>query len=104
MASILSTIIFVLLFIIFSLFVDAHMEHLKLSGAKETMTMRRNLEGNSGSKITASPSRSHQSGQKNTQNEPSKTQPDQASAIITGYVTPDYVCTSDNKCKQLKKP
>nr|VDD56644.1 unnamed protein product [Brassica oleracea] len=68
------------------------------------MTMRRNLEGNSGSKITASPSRSHQSGQKNTQNEPSKTQPDQASAIITGYVTPDYVCTSDNKCKQLKKP
>ncbi|KAF3498633.1 hypothetical protein DY000_02055403 [Brassica cretica] len=63
------------------------MEHRKLSGSKETMNMRRNLEGKSGSKITASPSRSHQSGQKNTQNEPSKTHPDQASAIITGYGT-----------------
>ncbi|CAN7034589.1 unnamed protein product [Brassica rapa subsp. trilocularis] len=76
--SILSSIIFFLLFIGLSHFVDAHMEHRKLSGAKDTISMRRNLEGNGGSKIKASPSWSRRSGQKNTQHEPSKTHPDQA--------------------------
>ncbi|KAJ4879701.1 Uncharacterized protein Rs2_36755 [Raphanus sativus] len=54
------------------------MEHRKLSGAKETMSARRNLEGNGGSKIRAPPSFSPHSGQKNTHNEPSKTHPNQA--------------------------
>ncbi|KAG2318756.1 hypothetical protein Bca52824_011969 [Brassica carinata] len=76
--SILSSIIFFLLFIVLSHFVDAHREHRKLCGAKETMSMRRNLEGKWGSKIKASPSSSYRSGQKNTQHEPSKTHPDQA--------------------------
>ncbi|XP_018447911.2 uncharacterized protein LOC108819388 isoform X2 [Raphanus sativus] len=76
--SILSSIIFFLLFIVLSHFVEAHMEHRKLSGAKETMSARRNLEGNGGSKIRAPPSFSPHSGQKNTHNEPSKTHPNQA--------------------------
>ncbi|KAF8081019.1 hypothetical protein N665_0909s0006 [Sinapis alba] len=77
--SILSSIIFFLLFIAFSHFVDSHDMHRKLSGgAKETTSVRRNLEGNGGSKIKASPSWSPHSGQKNTQHEPSKTHPDQA--------------------------
>ncbi|KAL0699948.1 hypothetical protein Bca4012_056070 [Brassica carinata] len=76
-SSILSSNIFFLLFIIFSLFVDAHMGHRRLIGAKETMTMRRKLEGNGsgGNKIAAHGSYSPQAGRK-TQNEPSKNRPD----------------------------
>ncbi|KAL0799027.1 hypothetical protein Bca101_054202 [Brassica carinata] len=92
MASILSSIIFFLLFIIFSHFVDAHMEHRKLSGSKETMAMRRNLEGkgHGNSKIATPGSKSRQSGQKNTQDKPSKIQPDQATPQITGYSTAHF--------------
>ncbi|CAH2033782.1 unnamed protein product [Thlaspi arvense] len=81
-ASIHSSIVFFLLFIVFSLFINekafaAHMEHRKLYGSKEIMTMRRNLQGNGGAKIGAHPSKSDKAGSK-TQNEPSKTHPDQA--------------------------
>ncbi|KAG7592804.1 hypothetical protein ISN45_Aa01g016610 [Arabidopsis thaliana x Arabidopsis arenosa] len=85
--SIVSSIIFFLLLIILSQFVDgnvfaAQMEHRKLGGAKKTMTMRRNLEenGRQGSKIATPPSTSRHSGQKNIQKEPSDTRPDKARA------------------------
>ncbi|KAG7598138.1 hypothetical protein ISN44_As06g024320 [Arabidopsis suecica] len=94
-ASIVSSIIFFLLFIILSQFVDGNvfadqMEHRKLGGAKKTMTMRRNLEenGRQGSKIATPPSTSRHSGQKNIQKEPSNTRPDKARAqgkIILTY-------------------
>lgn len=58
-----------------------------VGGAKETISMRRNLEGNGGSKIKASPSSSYRSGQKNTQHEPSKTHPDQATHQGQRYIT-----------------
>ncbi|WZZ80914.1 hypothetical protein YC2023_101486 [Brassica napus] len=47
------------------------------------MTTRRNLERNGNSEITASPSWSHHSGQKNTQHKPSKIHPDQAAKTAT---------------------
>ncbi|CAL9216125.1 unnamed protein product [Arabidopsis halleri] len=85
-ASIVSSIILFLLFIILSLFVDGHvfaaqMEHRKLGGAKETMTLRkRNLEenGGKGSKIRTPPSMSRHSGMKNNQDKPTETHPAQA--------------------------
>ncbi|KAG7647410.1 hypothetical protein ISN45_At01g024520 [Arabidopsis thaliana x Arabidopsis arenosa] len=84
--SIVSSIIFFLLFIILSQYVDgngfaAQMEHGKLGGVKKTMTMRRNLEENGqGSKIATPRSTSRRSEQKNIEKEPSKIRPDQATA------------------------
>ncbi|KAJ0247605.1 F3 protein [Hirschfeldia incana] len=85
------------------------MEHRKLSGSKETMAMKRNLEekGHGNSKIATPESRSRQFGQKNTQDKPSKVQPDQATPQITGYMivgsnnkTCSYkVDESSDKCK-----
>ncbi|KAF3555873.1 hypothetical protein F2Q69_00013320 [Brassica cretica] len=51
----------------------------KMGGTKETMTMRRNLEGSghANSKIATPGSTSRHSGQKNIQHKPSKTRPDQ---------------------------
>ncbi|CAN7059537.1 unnamed protein product [Brassica oleracea var. botrytis] len=92
----LSSTIFYILFIIFSLYVDGHMEHRKLSGTKETMTTRRNLERNGNSEITASPSWSHHSGQKNTQHKPSKIHPDQAAKTATK--TTSYVYANTLPC------
>ncbi|CAF2255054.1 hypothetical protein BRARA_H02183 [Brassica rapa] len=101
-ASILSSIIFFLLFIIPSLFVDAHMEHRKLSGTKETMTMRRNLEGSghANSKIATPGSTSRHSGQKNIQHKPSKTRPDQLKSRISyeALKRPQVPCTSRYRC------
>ncbi|CAN6896663.1 unnamed protein product [Brassica oleracea var. botrytis] len=101
-ASILSSIIVLLLFIIPSLFVDAHVEHRKLSGTKETMTMRRNLEGSGhvNSKIATPGSTSRHSGQKNIQHKPSKTRPDQLKSRISyGALKRSQVpCTSRYPC------
>ncbi|CAA7042867.1 unnamed protein product [Microthlaspi erraticum] len=94
-ASIVSSIILILFVITFSHFADAaHIEHRKLSRAKETITMRRNLEGNGGSNIKVSRSTSRHSGQKITEKQPSKTLPDHAShqEIPTKYV----ICRSVN--------
>ncbi|KAF3570636.1 hypothetical protein F2Q69_00061268 [Brassica cretica] len=98
-ASVLSSIIFFLLFIMPSLFVDAHMEHRKLSGTKETMTMRRNLEGSghANSKIATPGSTSRHSGQKNIQHKPSKTRPDQLQSRIS------YGGTDTTKCSYYTK-
>lgn len=51
-----------------------------VGGAKETMTMRRNLEGSghANSKIATPGSTSRHSGQKNIQHKPSITRPDQS--------------------------
>ncbi|XP_024008845.1 uncharacterized protein LOC112084120 [Eutrema salsugineum] len=126
-ASILSSIIFFLVFILLSLFVDgkaiaSHMEQRKLSGSNEIIAMRRNLAGNEGSKITAPPSRSQHSGQKNTQNEPSKTHPDHATprkyltykslcnpklpgrSCIGAAKRSHQPCTIYNRCKITLKP
>ncbi|KAF8085371.1 hypothetical protein N665_0668s0006 [Sinapis alba] len=83
-ASILSPSIFFLIFIIFSLFVNAHLEHRKLIGAKEPKTMRRKLDGNGsgGNKIAAHGSNSQHDGAK-TQTEPSKNRPQHATTATT---------------------
>ncbi|CAH2033780.1 unnamed protein product [Thlaspi arvense] len=111
-ASIHSSIVFFLLFIVFSLFINekafaAHMEHRKLCGSREIMTMRRNLQGNGAAKIGAHPSKSDQAGSK-TPNEPSKVHPDQATpqgqrTISYSPLQPNSVpacgATSYNSCK-----
>ncbi|CAH2033781.1 unnamed protein product [Thlaspi arvense] len=103
-ASILSSIVFFLLFVIFSLLTDekafaAHMEHRKLSVSQEIMTTRRNLQGNGGAKIGAHPSKSDKAGSK-TQDEPSKTHPDQAKPQENENITPRtyMTCTSWDNC------
>jgi len=102
--SIVSSIIFFLLFIILSQYVDgngfaAQMEHRKLGGPKKTMTMRRNLEenGRQGSKIATPGSTSRHSGQKNIEKEPSKT-------IYGHQLRPDQIkrgspCKIYTRCK-----
>ncbi|EOA36315.1 hypothetical protein CARUB_v10010623mg [Capsella rubella] len=95
--SLVSSIILFLLFIILSLFVDngvfaAQMKHRKLGGAaKETMAIRRNLEGNGngGSKIGTPHSFSQPDGQKVNQNKPSETRPNQATAQRKNYIAYD---------------
>ncbi|KAG2320906.1 hypothetical protein Bca52824_014119 [Brassica carinata] len=103
-ASILSSKIFFLIFIIFSLFVNAHMEHRKLIGAKETMAMRRKLDGNGsgGNKIAAHGSNSQHDGAK-TQTEPSKNRPEHAT---TGTTSPEAgnkfsECARYSRCKRM---
>ncbi|EOA35935.1 hypothetical protein CARUB_v10021193mg [Capsella rubella] len=97
-ASLVSSIIFFLLCTILSLLVDgnvfaAQIEHPNL---EETMTMRRNLEGNGArsSKIHFGGSRSRKAGGK-TANVPVQNQPQQVTAhAITGYV---YATNSSSK-------
>ncbi|XP_010460190.1 PREDICTED: uncharacterized protein LOC104741108 [Camelina sativa] len=114
--SFVSSIIFFLLFIKLSLFVDgnvfaARMEHRKLGGAKKTMAMRRNLDenGHQGSKIAAHGSTSRHSGQKTTNNTPSEIRPNRATpqrkkymsmtdkALQLGAVCKEYTY---NRCKR----
>lgn len=49
------------------------------------------LNGHGNSKIATPGSKSRQSGQKNTQDKPSKIQPDQATPQITGYSTAHFL-------------
>ncbi|XP_006303408.2 uncharacterized protein LOC17900049 [Capsella rubella] len=116
--SLVSSIILFLLFIILLLFVDgnvfaARMEHRKLGGEKEKMTIRRNLEGGQqGSKIGAHGSTSHPDGGK-TANVPEQRKPNQATAQrhslrysdikrnpTLGYPTIHPKCTMYTRCKR----
>ncbi|CAH2033783.1 unnamed protein product [Thlaspi arvense] len=104
-ASILSSIILFLVFFILSFFVDGkafagHMEHRELSGAKVTMAMRRNLQGNGpASKGAVHHSESTKGGSKNTKKEPSKTNLDQAKP--QGQSNKTELCTIYARCKRI---